>query len=170
MKTAVVYYSYDGSTRVAAEVMAERMNADIFELEEMKARSHKASGFMSAGFAALMGMRSRLKTTFANKMAEYTRIYIGTPIWASQCAPAVNAFVRAADLSGKDVAVFTLQADRSPDKANGAQRLIKHLEKKGAIVADFIRLVGAPPGQTAAREDVMAQLDAHAPKGSDEKR
>ncbi len=160
MKKAIVYFSYDGSTRVAAEILAEKMNADIFELEEIKTRSHKPSAFMGAAFAALLGRKSRLKNTYAKEMTDYERIYIGTPIWANRCAPAVNTFVCKADLAGKDIVVFTLQADGAPERSKSAERLHKTIEKKGAVVADFIRLVGAHPGQTVARDEASRQIDA----------
>ena len=159
MKTAVVYYSYDGSTRVAAEVLAEKLNADIFELEEIKTRRHGPAAFMGAGFAAASGLKSRLKNTYAKEMADYERICIGTPIWASQCVPAVNAFVNTAELKDKDAIIFTLQADRAPEKAQSAQRLKKTLEKKGVASFSFIRLVGASPGKTAIRDDVLKQVE-----------
>ena len=161
MKTAVVYYSKDGSTRCAAEVLAQKMGADIFELEEIKQRSSTPAAFMGAGFAAVFGTRSRLKDTHVQKMGAYERICIGTPIWADRSTPAVNTFVHAVDAAGKDVIIFTVQADKTPDAlpVKSIGKLTGVLEKKGAAVKQVIRLVGASPGKAADKLSMQAQLD-----------
>ena len=84
MKTAVVYYTYGGSTRVAAEVLAKQLSADVFELEEVKKRGKSALSFMTAGFGALAGKRSRIKSDFAAEMKNYDCLYIGSPVWANK--------------------------------------------------------------------------------------
>ena len=161
MKTAVVYYSKDGSTRVAAKVLAEKLGVDIFELEEVKPRSSAPSAFMGAAFAALIGKKSRLKDTYAQQMGVYERICIGTPIWASRNVPAVNTFVHAVDTVGKDVIIFSVQADNTPDAlpAKGINKLVRVLEKKGAAVKQVIGLVGAKPGKTTDKEAMQGQMD-----------
>ena len=161
MKTAVVYYSKDGSTRVAAKVLAEKLGADIFELKEIKPRGSSPAAFMGAGVAAFFGSRSRLKDTCAPQMDTYERICIGTPIWAGKSVPAVNTFVRAVNPVGKDVIIFSVQADNTPDAppAKGIEKLMHLLEKKGAVVKQVIRLVGASPGKTADKAAMQGQMD-----------
>ncbi len=91
MKTAIVFFSYDGSTRVAAEVLSEKTGADLFELEEKRKRDRSPLSFMAAGFSASIGKRSRLKDTFSQQLETYGKIYIGTPVWAGKATPAVNS-------------------------------------------------------------------------------
>lgn len=45
MKTAVVYYSFKGSTKRFAENLAKERNADLFEVKESKKRSMLGSFF-----------------------------------------------------------------------------------------------------------------------------
>jgi flavodoxin len=162
MKTAVVYYTRDGSTRVAAELLAKSAGADLFELEEVKKRGKSALSFMAAGFGAATGRRSRLKNDFAAEMKAYDTIFIGSPVWAAKTAPAFNAFVGALNAAGKSIVLFTVQADPNTE-AKPPECLEAHkraLEKRGAVVTRMLRLHGAAPGKTVDPSAVQAQLDA----------
>ena len=159
MKTAVVFFTRDGSTRVAAQVLAEKLSADIFELEEVKKRGGSPFSFMAAGFGAFTGARSRLKNDFAAQMGAYERICIGTPIWAGQAVPAVNTFVHRLGAKDKKVIVFAVQGDPDTNK-NSAQKLFAALEKKGALVETMLCLYGADVGKTAQKEDIEKQISS----------
>lgn len=160
MKTAVVYFSLDGSTRVAAQALAERLQADVYELKEIKQRGKTKGAFMGEAVGALFGLKSRVQDTFAQKMGGYERVCIGTPIWAGSPVPAVNTFLHALNPSGKQILLFTVQAD--PDTqtppAKKIEQLCAALRKKGGNVLPVLRLHGAAPGATAARADMEAQL------------
>ena len=114
MKTAVVYYTYDGSTRVAAEVLARRLGADVFELEEVKKRGKSALSFMAAAFGALAGKRSRIKSDFAAEMKSYDCVYIGSPVWANKTAPRQHL----SGLSGRGGQEIVLFTRRRPPNGN----------------------------------------------------
>jgi|GEM_PF-258465 Flavodoxins len=161
MKTAVVYYSLDGSTRVAAQAVAARSGADIFELKEAKPRGKTSVAFMGEAFAAVFGLRSRVQDTFADRMGAYERICIGTPIWGSRPVPAVNTFVHALNPAGKLVLLFTVQADPEPyaSAAKGTDKLCAAIRKKGGDVRAVLRLHGEAPGRTATKQHVEKQLD-----------
>ncbi len=161
MKTAVVFFSRDGNTRLAADLLAHRLGADVFELEEGKKRGKSAASFMAAGFGASFGLRSRLKTSFAQELREYDRICIGSPVWAGKTVPAVNAFIHGLDAAGKQIILFTVQADPQPE-TKAPQSLNTHkqaLETKGASVTYLLRIHGAPPGKTADAKSIQIQLD-----------
>lgn len=159
MKTAVVYYSLCGSTREAATQIAQRLGADVFELEEAGKRKGKFLLFMAGGFGAMAGIRSRLKQNPAERMGEYATIYIGSPIWASCTVPAINTFLHELNAAGKQIVFFTVQADPNPAPSKGLDKLIGRLEGRGAAVKRVIRLHGANPGETAPEAHIMEQLD-----------
>ncbi|MGI5849236.1 MAG: flavodoxin family protein [Christensenellales bacterium] len=161
MKKAVVFYSHDGSTKVAAEVIAKKYGADIFEIEEVKKRGHSGLAFVGAAFGAVFGKKSRIKSTFAQELKRYEDLFIGTPVWAGKSAPAVNTFVDALDASGKKIVIFTVQADKKPDKlpAKCADIIKNKLEDKGSIILKIARLWGAPPGKTVEIKDIQKQID-----------
>ncbi len=161
MKTAVVYYSLDGSTRQAARLIAQKAGADVYELEEVKKRSGKPASFMAAAFGAIFGKKSRLKDNPAAKMGAYEKIYIGSPIWASRTVPALNTFVGALDAKDKDVVIFALQADPNLTASEGIRKLASKLEARGAKVSQMFCLHGEQPGKTASEEHISAQIAKH---------
>lgn len=158
MKTAVVFYSKDGSTKVAAQILGEKLGADVFELEELKKRGSSPLSFMAAGFGAAVGKKSRIKSDYAAQMGAYGKIFIGSPVWASRCVPAVNTFVDRLDAKGKTIIVFTVQADKSPSP-KAAEPLVAALEKKGAASVSTLCLYGQAPGKTADRSDMEKQIE-----------
>ena len=161
MKTAVVFYSLDGSTRVAAQEIAERLDADVFELKEKKPRGKSPMLFIGGGFAAIFGVRSRVQDTFADRMGAYDRICIGAPLWGSRPAPALNTFVHALDPAGKLVMLFTVQADPNPQAsaAKGTKMISQKILKKGGSLLPVMRLHGEVPRKTATKEHMETQLD-----------
>ena len=159
MKTAVVFYSLNGSTKEAAKLITQRLGAQIFELEEKKKRKGKFLLFMAGGFGAMAGIKSRLKSNPASLMDEYATIYIGSPIWASRTVPAVNTFLSQLNATGKQIVFFTVQADPNLVPSKGLQKLIGRMEKRGAVVSRVIQLHGAAPGNTAPQPYLQKQLD-----------
>lgn len=159
MKTAVVYYSLDGSTREAAHIIAQKLGADVFELEEVKKRSGKPLSFMAAAVGALTGKKSRLKENPAVKMDNYERVFIGSPIWASRTVPALNTFLGALKAAEKDIVIFTMQADPNLVALAGVQKLAARLEQRGAKVSKVLRIHGESPGKTASKDHLAEQID-----------
>jgi flavodoxin len=161
MNTAVVYYSQDGSTRVAAQALAQRLGADVYELKEIKQRGRSKWAFMAAGFAAAVRLKSRVQDTFADRMGGYERVLIGTPLWAGSPVPAVNRFVYALDPAGKQIMIFTVQADTNPQESSfkGTDKLCDAIRAKGGDLLPVLRLHGEVPYKTAKKEHIEEQLE-----------
>lgn len=159
MKTAVVYYSLDGSTKEAASIIAHKLGADVFELEEVKKRSGKPLSFMAAAFGALTGRKSRLKENPADKMSGFDTIYIGSPIWASRTVPAVNTFLCGLKAASKEIIFFTVQADPKPEPLESVQKLSGRLAQRGAKVGKVLCIHGESPGKTASKEHLAEQIN-----------
>lgn len=49
MKTLVIYYSYSGNTKVAAEAIAKTLHADIEELQPVKPLNASGAGYVAWG-------------------------------------------------------------------------------------------------------------------------
>ena len=162
MKQAVVFYSQNGNTRVAAQAMGKKFGADLFELEEVKKRSTNFFGFMYAGYSAGTGQRSEVKDTFAKEMKSYKKIYVGSPVWAAKAVPAVNTFLDALDVKGKEIVLFTVQADQKDGPpSKGMAKLADALKARGAKVSSVVRLSGAERMKdTVAAKDMKARVDA----------
>lgn len=160
MKQAVVFYSKDGSTKVAAQVLAQREGADVFELVPRRTYGKGFGGFMRGGFGAAVGLKPVLRDDVAKEVADYDKIYIGTPLWASRPAPPVNTFLAALDAKGKEIVLFSVQADPSAGKPSGGMMGLKEkLEQAGATVSKVAALYGAGVGKTASADDMKKRID-----------
>jgi flavodoxin len=106
MKTAVIYYSFEGHSAAVAEEIAQELKADIFELELVD--NKKRTGFAKyawGGFQALTGKKPPLKP-YTIDVEKYGLIIIGGPVWAGSPAPALRTFLSGTKISGKKIGLF----------------------------------------------------------------
>jgi len=110
MKTLIVYYSFEGNTKLLATKMSEASGADIMELKLVK--EMKSKGFMKyfwGGKAALMQKKPKLEPLEYN-FDDYDRIIFGTPVWAGTFAPPFNTIFTDYKIKNKEVAFFCCHA------------------------------------------------------------
>ena len=107
MKSIVVYYSLEGNTKEAAEVIAASLGADLLEVEPMRSVNKSGAGkFIVGGAQATFGICPPLKPVTL-ELDLYDRIILGTPVWAGKCAPAINSLLKKYSINDKIEAVFT---------------------------------------------------------------
>lgn len=136
MKTAVVYYSMSGNTQETAEKIAAIIGADLIRIEPVKEYPSKGfRKFIWGGKSAVMGETPQLQPYRFD--ADYDRIIIGTPVWASNPAPPIRSFIKEnrAALAGKSTAVFICYSGGGADKAIAR---IKELLGTDSLAADLI--------------------------------
>ena len=105
MKALVVYYSRDGHTKEVAEKIAKNCDADIEFLVENEVDRDGIAGWLRAGYDGF----KKNKSTIGNRKYEcsqYDRIYIGSPVWAGNIAPAIRTFLEEENLRGKEIKLF----------------------------------------------------------------
>ena len=108
-KCMVIYYSWSGNTRFAAETIAKRADAAIFEI---KAEAPYNSDFQKCCDEAkpeCYGKKSRpIKAIEGLDLAKYDVVLVGSPNWWGTLAPPVRTWVtqNAAALKGKTVCLF----------------------------------------------------------------
>lgn len=107
MKSIIVYYSLEGSTKRIAERLAEELKAELLELKPVKNVKPNGTKFLRGGFQVTFGICPKLED-YSFNIADYDRVIIGTPIWAGTFAPAVKTFLKENELNYKVSAVFTL--------------------------------------------------------------
>jgi flavodoxin len=110
MKTAVVFYSFDGNCAFIAEQIKNRLNADIIHLQTQDEK--KRGGFAKyfwGGSQVLMHKKPALKP-YAFDPAAYDLIIIGAPVWAASPAPPLQTFLSELTISGKKLALFLCHA------------------------------------------------------------
>ena len=110
-KVAVVYYSWspDGNTRFAAETIAAKAGAKIFEIKAEKPYSSNYRTCCNEAKPECYGKQQRpIKAIEGLDLAQYDVIFVGTPNWWGTMAPPVRTFAaqNASALKGKTVCLF----------------------------------------------------------------
>jgi len=109
MKTAVIYFSWSGNTRFAAETIAKKADADLFEI---KAETPYNSDFQKCCDEAkpeCYGKKQRaIKPIEGLDLAKYDMVFVGTPNWWGTMAPPVRTWATQSKvaLKGKSVCLF----------------------------------------------------------------
>ena len=106
MKTAIIYYSFEGNTALVAKTAASVVSADIFEIKT--ANTKKRTGFFKflwGGGQVIMGIKPALLPLSVDVMA-YDLIILGTPVWAGSPAPAMVSFLSKSKIAGRKLALF----------------------------------------------------------------
>lgn len=131
MNALIVYYSLEGNTRLAAEKVAQCMNAETLELIPKKAYpSGGLKKFLWGGKSALMKETPELEPYHAD-LADKEWVILGTPVWASTFAPPLRSFIEENDLSGKRIALVACSASGNAEKCFASLKNL--LSTKGEI-------------------------------------
>jgi len=105
-KVLVLYYSQTSNTKLVAEEIAKKLNADI---EEIKAVNPYDGDFNATIERCLKereeGVVPEIKR-LKSKIEKYETIFIGYPIWFGTYAPPVAKLLEQVDLSNKIVVPF----------------------------------------------------------------
>lgn len=109
-KTLVAYFSASGTTRKKAELIAEGLGADLYEilpknlytkadLNWMDKKSRSSEEMKDKSF------RPELKDLDAH-IENYDKIVLGFPIWWYVAPTIINTFLESYDFTGKKVVLF----------------------------------------------------------------
>lgn len=102
----VLYYSQTSNTKLVAEEIAKRLNADM---EEIVATQPYDGDFKATIERCLQeqeqGILPEVQPLKADP-ANYDVVFIGYPVWFGTYAPPVAAWLKTVDLSGKKVVPF----------------------------------------------------------------
>lgn len=105
MKITIVYFSLTGRTKLLSHLIAEylkseNLDADIFRLE-----TKEKGGFIKNCMDAFRKKQVQLESM--PPIADCELLFLGSPVWAFDIAPAMRSFVSNASLDGKKVFLFT---------------------------------------------------------------
>ena len=109
VKTAVVYFSWSGNTRFAAETIAKKAGADIFEIKAATPYSSDFGKCCDEAKPECYGKKLRpIKPIAGLDLAKYDVVFVGTPNWWGTMAPPVRTWVTKSKdaLKGKTVCLF----------------------------------------------------------------
>lgn len=159
LKTAIIYYSRSNNTRTGAKYLAGKIYAELIELVEEKGRQG-FFGFVKSGYQAVSRKESLLQGEPWKLIDSYKRIILMSPIWGSNSTPAINSFLKRADLKDKEIITITFQADKTGKGSDKVYHQIKELiQERGGIFLKGIPLHSAPPGKYAGKEYIVEQIE-----------
>ncbi len=105
MKSCIIYYSYEGNTKVIADTLAGSLGCDVFRIEPKKAFNSKGlMKFVWGGKQAMMKEKPEL-LPFDFDLNQYDSVIIGSPVWSWTIAPAIRTLCEDY-LKHKDVFLF----------------------------------------------------------------
>ena len=106
MSVLVVYFSFEGNTKLIAEKIGETLNADIVELKTSKKYPTEGLGkYFWGGKSVVFGDKPTLINESID-LSRYETIIIGTPVWAGSFAPPIRSFVNDYKIRNKRIAIF----------------------------------------------------------------
>mgnify|MGYP001597610113 CR=1 FL=1 len=135
MKSLVVYYSLTGKTRLVAQAIAEALNATLVEIKETKPRKLGFSVYLLGGFLAVTNRGSKINPIDVG-LSQYERVFIGSPIWGSRPAPAINSFIYQTNFEGRSIIPFFTMGGVNSEKAL-ANITAKIEKRQGKVVSSF---------------------------------
>ena len=135
MKSLVVYYSTTGNTKLIAQVIAEALNTAPVAITETKPRRLRPLVYLIGGFQATTNRGSKINLIHID-LEQYERTFIGSPIWNSRPAPAVNSFIYQTNFEGQHIIPFFTMGGDNADKA--LENMTAKIEKsRGRVVGSF---------------------------------
>ena len=129
MKVAVVYFSWSGNTRFAAETIAKKTGADLFEIKAETPYNSNFGKCCDEAKPECYGKTLRpIKPMEGLDLVKYDVVFVGSPNWWGTMAPPVRTWVTQskAAFKGKTVCLFQTHG------GGGMQRVGK----------DFAELIG----------------------------
>ena len=140
MSTLVAYFSAEGTTKHIAEVFAENVGADIFEIkpeQPYSAADIKWTNPLARCNREKIGKKDVPVRGTVDDFNKYDTVYIGFPIWYG-CAPnVVNTFCKGYDWNGKRVYAFATSGGSGIGKT--ADKLSPYVRGSAEVDAKLVR-------------------------------
>lgn len=153
MKTVIVFYSHSNNTRAAADLLGEKLQAEVVELKEEKPGN---------AIQAFFRKSSRLLGEPWKEIQDADRVYLMAPIWAGKSVPAMNAFLRHPLTKFKDKEVYIVTFQASPDFKNSIKvhdfmgNLVRN---SGGVIKDAYAMQGGMMNVFIGDEAIRERMD-----------
>ncbi len=106
MKSIIIYYSFEGNTKLIAESMQEAVGGDIVQIKMKKEVSTKGiKKFLWGGKKVIFKEKPEIYPDNID-LKDYDLVFIGTPVWAGKFSPAFTTLFSNTQLEGKSIAFF----------------------------------------------------------------
>ena len=105
-RVLVVYYSWSGNTRKAAEYIAEHTGGTLLEITPAKPYPSDYNACVKQAKDEVQQEQTPAIKPAGIDLTKYDAIFVGTPNWWSSIAPPVRTFLTKQNFTGKKVALF----------------------------------------------------------------
>lgn len=117
----VAFFSATGTTKEAAEKVAEATGGELYEIEPKIPYTSDDLNWNDEKSRSTIEMkdpkaRPALKSTKTN-IADYTTVYIGYPNWWGVAPRIINTFIEKHDLKGKTIRLFSTSGGSGIEKS-----------------------------------------------------
>ena len=156
MKTAVVYFSWSGNTRFAAETISKKAGADLFEIKAETPYNSNYGKCCDEAKPECYGKTLRpIKPIEGLDLAKYDLVFVGSPNWWGTMAPPVRTWVTQNKdaLKGKKVCLFQTHG------GGGMQRVGKEFAE---TVGDAATVLSPKAFSGSSIKSSVAALEAFA--------
>ena len=119
-KVLVAYFSHSGNTEIIAKMIAQKTNADLFEIKTEQGHYPKDYDALIdfAGKERQQNIKPELVKK-AENFDQYDTIFLGYPNWFNDMPMPVYSFLESHDLSNKKVYHFCTHGTGGPVKKDG---------------------------------------------------
>ena len=104
MKTAIIFYSFDGNCALLAEHLKTSLKADAFEIKTVAQK--KRSGFAKFAWGLMMMLKKPAIQPLSVDINAYELIVLGAPVWGGAPASPFVSFLKGTVINGKNIAFF----------------------------------------------------------------
>lgn len=106
MKSLVIFYSFEGNTRLMAKVISEELGADILDLKPKNEITRNRIFKYVHGASRVLRHKEPELEDFDIKVDSYDLLVFGGPVWAGTYAPPLLTYFTNYPTRGKSVAFF----------------------------------------------------------------
>ena len=133
MKTAVVYYSYTGTTKKYAEKIRDKMDAELIEIKPIKdIKAKGVASYVTGGIRSLKKKAPELME-YSFDSSDYDLIILASPVWAFTYSPAMRSFLEKEKLTGCKVACLLTHLGDPKEAVNKFNNAVSGNELAGSL-------------------------------------
>lgn len=119
----VVYFSATGNTEGVAEILAQSLGADLWEIEAADPYTEEDLDYYTGGRADQEQEDENCRPGIAETIgdfSQYDTVFLGHPIWHGIAPRIIQTFLESYDFSGKEVHTFSTSGSSSGSAAFAA--------------------------------------------------
>ena len=135
-KKLVAYFSASGVTAKVADMLADAVGADIYEIRPEVPYTKADLNWMDKKSRSTIEMNDKtIRPAIADKnakVAQYDTIFLGFPIWWYVAPTIINTFLESYDFSGKKIILFA---------TSGGSKFGKTVEELKISVPDSCEII-----------------------------